>query len=207
MKKFITAVLTVMIIFISNSVSAHKATGYKPDRTLETVKTVERYMQEHYQLTLSKEIWIHVADTTAKFYNVLVQEKIPDAKYYATSANAVTSRENGILINNEGMTDEYFNFVLAHEMVHKYQLEHVWLPYGDWVQLEGQADLLGSKISGHPISIADHKIPYKKLKLKQHFDEESRKRPKDVLEQIRYYASKTDFEKTLLRTVLKKKKR
>ena len=195
MKKYLILIIAI-IMLMANAASAHKVTGYEPKRTQEGINVIENFFKEKYGLELKNEIWVHVVNNYKDFEVILKVNNVPDYEGLTRATYAVTSGNN-ILINACGLSDETFLFVLAHEFTHKYQAENMKDVHTDYVQMEGQADIVAGKISKKEIIIKDHKVPYEALKSREQFFKQCELDPKKTLEQIRYYASKTDFLESL----------
>ena len=186
---------TLLVLFFTLVVmfpcSAHKAVGYKPDRTMDCMAKIESYFKDKYNLTLEQEVIVYVTETYGEYKRVLERFHIPSN--ISKSSYAVSSRANGILIDGSELSDKHFFFVLAHELVHKYQMEHQQNPFKDYVKMEGEADIIASKISSYHIIVRDHGIRYKDLNTRDKFFFNCKIRINETLEQIRYYAQNMPF--------------
>ena len=182
------------MFFIGSSISeAHQATGVNPKRTLAYMSQIEDYFEQTYGITLHNEITVHVAKSYKQYRREMGERNTENPRKFAQNTLGVTSANHTILINDEDLTEEHFFFVLAHEMVHQYQYEY-WPNWSeDYVQLEGQADVIASKITGYPIIIRDHGIPYKKLMSREQYFKRIHKDRQNTIEQIRFYASQSSF--------------
>lgn len=187
-------VMVCLALFIATSFCmAHKATGVNPNRTLAYMAQVEDYFERTYGIVLHNEITVHVAKSYKQYRRGMGERNTENPRKFAQNTQGVTSADHTILINDEELSDEQFFFVLAHEMVHQYQYEY-WPNWNsDYVQLEGQADIVASQISGYPVSIRDHGIPYKNFVSREQYFKEVDKDSQTAMEQIRYYASQSRF--------------
>lgn len=185
-----TFLLVVMMLVFTLPSYAHKAIGKDPDFTMDCVRQVESYFQDRYGLTLQNELIIYVTKTEKEYKDVLIRCGVNDAARLARTSYAVTSKNNGILINGAVLSKKHFFFILAHEMVHKYQLELNPNAYDDYVLLEGHADLIAEEISGYPVRTYNHGISYNDMKTREGFLKHN---SEDGLEQVRYYASQIPF--------------
>lgn len=191
MKRLI--LLLTVFLFVSFTCQAHKAIGYKPERTMEGIQKTEQYFRDNYNLSLKNDVIVYVTKSYKEYQSVLEKFNVPNAKELTRNSYAVTSGTNGILINGSGLSDRHFLFILAHELVHKYQFENYPNPHADYVLLEGKADIIAEEISKYDIPVSNHNIPYEELKTREGFFKNSKNRPNDTLEQIRYYAKKIPF--------------
>lgn len=186
MKKIICMVMMLLVIpFVCQ---AHYVYGYNPQRTNEAIKMVEDYFKKNYNLVLKKKLTFYVTTNTRQYRAYLQMGNMPNADELAEATQAMTSGSDAIIINSEMMPNDLFRFVLAHEMVHQYQLENYSDPYSDMVMMEGKADLIASEISKYKIEDVDFGIPYEALKTKDGYEKEALKNPKGVLRQVRFYA-------------------
>ena len=167
--------------------SAHNAIGHKPERTTEYIGKIEEHFRNEHGLELKEQVTVYVTKTFREYRDTLVRCGIPDAKKIAENSYAVTSKTNTILVDGSSLSDRHFFFILAHEMVHRYQFENLDDPHGDYVKLEGRADIIASRISGYDIEICDHGIPYDKIRTREGFFSSCRNSRNDTVEQVRYY--------------------
>lgn len=194
MKILFSYLITIFLtIGLFSSTEAHKAIGKDPAITMENIKLIENYFKTHYNLTLKNEITVYVTKTEKEYKDVLVRCNVPNAKEIAHNSYAVTSKNNTILINGSVLSKKHFLFILAHEMVHRYQFENLTNPHDDYVLLEGHADIIAEKISNYYIIARDYRIPYDELKTRDGFFKHNRQNKQQTLEQIRYYAEKVPF--------------
>lgn len=186
--------LITFLFCITSFCEAHTSIGYKPERTDNCIRQVEAYFRDNYHLSLKNDITVYVTKSFKEYQSVLERCNVPNAKELTRNSYAVTSKNNTILINGSGLSDKHFFFILAHEMVHRYQFENYNDPHGDYVLLEGLADNIASKISGYYIETQDHDIPYEELKSREQFFTSCKNRRNDTLEQIRYYTKDLSFK-------------
>lgn len=193
----ILPVLTTFLLCIASLCEAHTSIGYKPERTSEYIHQIEAYFQSNYNISLQNDITVYVTKNFKEYQSVLERCNIPNAKELTRSSYAVTSGKNSILINGFGLSDKHFFFILAHEMVHRYQFENYDNPHDDYVLLEGLADNIASRISGYHIGCSNHGIPYNELKSRKQFFASCKNRSNETLEQVRYYTEHTPFKTKL----------
>ena len=187
MKSFLRFAVVFMLMLITTTCFAHKAIGYKTERTMQDIQKIEDYFLNKYNLSLKNNVTVYVTKSHKEYIDTLVRCKVQNAKEIARTSYAVTSKTNTILIDGSMLSDKHFFFILAHEMVHRYQFENIENPHADYVMLEGLADNIASKISGYYIDICDHRIPYEDLKSREQFFKSCNNRRNDTIEQIRYY--------------------
>lgn len=194
MKILFNYLVTIFLtIGLFASTEAHKAIGKDPTITMENIKLIENYFQSNYDLKLKNEVTIYVTKTEKEYKDILIHCNVPNAKEIARNSYAVTSKNNTILINGSVLSKKHFLFILAHEMVHRYQFENLENPHDDYVLLEGHADIIAEKISNYYIIARDYRIPYNELKTRDGFFKHNRQNKQETLEQIRYYAEKIPF--------------
>lgn len=188
MKKLIC--LVMLLLVIPFSCQAHEIMGCMPERTKAYMKGVEKYFKNNYNLKLMNKIKVIVTYNTEQYKDIIKILNMHKAKILAYDTAAVTDG-NRIVINGEHLTDRRFYFVLAHEMVHKYQLEKWKDVKSDYVMLEGLADVIAQDISMYEIDIKDHGIPYEELKSEEGYRNGLSKDINNTLEQVRYYAKQS----------------
>ena len=165
---------------------AHKVIGGNENRTLQDIKIIENYYHHYDGIVLNRELIILNVFGSKRFKEELEKNKIVNAKLIAKRAQAVTSRNNLIIINTAGLSDTEYLFYLAHEITHQYQYQLLGNSFtDDMVYLEGSADIMASKISGQYIEIIDKKIPYDSIKDYHSFI--NYKHSPDHIYQARYY--------------------
>ena len=184
--------ILLLLILLPHQVFAHDVLGYKPERTLQTIEKVTNYFQKKHNLTLQKNIVVYVTKTHKQYKQVL-EKFTPNAKQLSSSSYAVSDKNGHILIDGNGLSDKHFSFILAHEITHCYQFENLSDPHSDYVQLEGQADILASRISDYYMDIQNHGIPYKKLRSREDFFRACQTNREKTIQQIRYYAQNVPF--------------
>ena len=169
--------------------------GYKLEETAMLTEKVIAYFQKEYGLSLKKDISIYVAKDTKEYKKKLkFYEYNEIGAYKNTYALAFeNSLINSIYINYEAC-GERFLFTLAHELTHVYQ--YLYYPEKvqneDYMILEGKADMIASKITGYPIKVFDHGIPYENIKSKENRAKTMTKQGVEtVKEQERFYANQT----------------
>ena len=177
----------IMLLVVPFGCQAHNYKGYMPERTKMFTEAIEMYFKENYNLKLQDKLNIIVTDNLQEYDHLMRILDFNKAKVTTYDTSAVTDG-NQILINSEGLNEQQFCFVLAHEMVHNYQIEYWKNVAKDYVMLEGLADVIASDISKHKIDIADHGIPYENLKSEREYFNNLSEDAKRTLEQIRYYA-------------------
>jgi len=194
MIQFITkAILSLLLLILPVTCFAHNAIGYKPERTMKNLQEIEKYFYDNYALKLKNDVTVYVTKSHKEYRDILIRCNVQNAKHIAETSYAVTSKTNTILIDGSMLSDKHFYFILAHEMVHRYQFENLPDPHADYVLLEGHADVIAEKISNYDINITDHRIAHESLKTRKQFFQACKNNPEEILEQIRYYASKTPF--------------
>ena len=186
MKKLIC--LVMLLLVIPFTCQAHEILGYMPNRTKAFAKGIERYYKDKYGLKLHTKLEIIVAEKTSQYENILRILNLSDCFPYDTLA---VTEKNIILINGDCLMDRHFYFVLAHEMTHKYQEEYWDDMKGDYVMLEGLADIIANDISGYIIDIEDSGIPYEDLKSMKGFRASLKKDVNKTVAQMRYYAQQS----------------
>ena len=155
----------LILLLICNISQAHKVIGGNENRTLQDIKIIENYYHHYDGIVLNRELVILNVFGSKRFKEELEKNKIVNAKLIAKRAQAVTSRNNLIIINTAGLSDTEYLFYLAHEITHQYQYQLLGNSFtDDMVDLEGSADIMASKISGQYIEIVDKKIPYDSIK-------------------------------------------
>ena len=180
-------IITLLLILVPFNCYAHKAIGLKPERTMKYMEQIEAYFKTEYNLELKNKVTVYVTKTNKEYQTILEKCNVPNAKQIAATTHAVTSKTNTILIDDSALSDKHFYFILAHEMVHRYQFENNPNIHEDYVLLEGQADNIASKISGYYIETRNHNIPYEKLKSREGFFKACKNNRTETIEQIRYY--------------------
>ena len=169
--------------------------GYKVKETAILVEKIINFFQKEYGLTLKKDVSVYVAKDTKEY-----KKKIQFYEYNEIGASTHTSAlafenplMNTIYINYEAC-GKSFSFTLAHEMTHIYQ--YLYYPKEiqdkDYMILEGKADIMASKITGYPIKIIDHGIPYETIKTVEGRAKTMVKQGVEtVTEQEHFYANQT----------------
>ena len=176
----------LILLLICNISKAHKVIGGNENRTLQDIKIIENYYHHYDGIVLNRELVILNVFGSKRFKEELEKNKIVNAKLIAKRAQAVTSRNNLIIINTAGLSDTEYLFYLAHEITHQYQYQLLGNSFtDDMVYLEGSADIMASKISGQYIEIVDKKIPYDSIKDYHSFI--NYKHSPDHIYQARYY--------------------
>lgn len=176
----------LILLLICNISQAHKVIGGNENRTLQDIKIIENYYHHYDGIVLNRELIILNVFGSKRFKEELEKNKIVNAKLIAKRAQAVTSRNNLIIINTAGLSDTEYLFYLAHEITHQYQYQLLGNSFtDDMVYLEGSADIMASKISGQYIEIIDKKIPYDSIKDYHSFI--NYKHSPDHIYQARYY--------------------
>lgn len=176
----------LILLLICNISQAHKVIGGNENRTLQDIKIIENYYHHYDGIVLNRELIILNVFGSKRFKEELEKNKIVNAKLIAKRAQAVTSRNNLIIINTAGLSDTEYLFYLAHEITHQYQYQLLGNSFtDDMVYLEGSADIMASKISGQYIEIVDKKIPYDSIKDYHSFI--NYKHSPDHICQARYY--------------------
>ena len=176
----------LILLLICNISQAHKVIGGNENRTLQDIKIIENYYHHYDGIVLNRELIILNVFGSKRFKEELEKNKIVNAKLIAKRAQAVTSKNNLIIINTAGLSDTEYLFYLAHEITHQYQYQLLGNSFtDDMVYLEGSADIMASKISGQYIEIVDKKIPYDNIKDYHSFI--NYKHSPDHIYQARYY--------------------
>lgn len=176
----------LILLLICNISQAHKVIGGNENRTLQDIKIIENYYHHYDGIVLNRELVILNVFGSKRFQEELEKNNIVNAKLIAKRAQAVTSRNNLIIINTAGLSDTEYLFYLAHEITHQYQYQLLGSSFtDDMVYLEGSADIMASKISGQYIEIIDKKIPYDSIKDYHSFI--NYKHSPDHIYQARYY--------------------
>ena len=176
----------LILLLICNISQAHKVIGGNENRTLQDIKIIENYYHHYDGIVLNRELIILNVFGSKRFKEELEKNNVVNAKLIARRAQAVTSRNNLIIINTAGLSDTEYLFYLAHEITHQYQYQLLGSSFtDDMVYLEGSADIMASKISGQYIEIIDKKIPYDSIKDYHSFI--NYKHSPDHIYQARYY--------------------
>lgn len=176
----------LILLLICNISQAHKVIGGNENRTLQDIKIIENYYHHYDGIVLNRELVILNVFGSKRFKEELEKNKIVNAKLIVKRAQAVTSKNNLIIINTAGLSDTEYLFYLAHEITHQYQYQLLGNSFtDDMVYLEGSADIMASKISGQYIEIVDKKIPYDSIKDYHSFI--NYKHSPDHIYQARYY--------------------
>ena len=176
----------LILLLICNISQAHKVIGGNENRTLQDIKIIENYYHHYDGIVLNRELVILNVFGSKRFKEELEKNNVVNAKLIAKRAQAVTSRNNLIIINTAGLSDTEYLFYLAHEITHQYQYQLLGSSFtDDMVYLEGSADIMASKISGQYIEIVDKKIPYDSIKDYHSFI--NYKHSPDHIYQARYY--------------------
>ena len=176
----------LILLLICNISQAHKVIGGNENRTLQDIKIIENYYHHYDGIVLNRELIILNVFGSKRFKEELEKNNVVNAKLIAKRAQAVTSRNNLIIINTAGLSDTEYLFYLAHEITHQYQYQLLGSSFtDDMVYLEGSADIMASKISGQYIEIVDKKIPYDSIKDYHSFI--NYKHSPDHIYQARYY--------------------
>lgn len=176
----------LILLLICNISQAHKVIDGNENRTLQDIKIIENYYHHYDGIVLNRELVILNVFGSKRFKEELEKNKIVNAKLIAKRAQAVTSKNNLIIINTAGLSDTEYLFYLAHEITHQYQYQLLGNSFtDDMVYLEGSADIMASKISGQYIEIVDKKIPYDSIKDYHSFI--NYKHSPDHIYQARYY--------------------
>ena len=176
----------LILLLICNISQAHKVIGGNENRTLQDIKIIENYYHHYDGIVLNRELIILNVFGSKRFKEELEKNNVVNAKLIAKRAQAVTSRNNLIIINTAGLSDTEYLFYLAHEITHQYQYQLLGSSFtDDMVYLEGSADIMASRISGQYIEIVDKKIPYDSIKDYHSFI--NYKHSPDHIYQARYY--------------------
>ena len=176
----------LILLLICNISQAHKVIGGNENRTLQDIKIIENYYHHYDGIVLNRELVILNVFGSKRFKEELEKNNVVNAKLITKRAQAVTSRNNLIIINTAGLSDTEYLFYLAHEITHQYQYQLLGSSFtDDMVYLEGSADIMASKISGQYIEIVDKKIPYDSIKDYHSFI--NYKHSPDHIYQARYY--------------------
>ena len=176
----------LILLLICNISQAHKVIGGNENRTLQDIKIIENYYHHYDGIVLNRELVILNVFGSKRFKEELEKNNVVNAKLIAKRTQAVTSRNNLIIINTAGLSDTEYLFYLAHEITHQYQYQLLGSSFtDDMVYLEGSADIMASKISGQYIEIVDKKIPYDSIKDYHSFI--NYKHSPDHIYQARYY--------------------
>ena len=176
----------LILLLICNISQAHKVIGGNENRTLQDIKIIENYYHHYDGIVLNRELVILNVFGSKRFKEELEKNNVVNAKLIAKRAQAITSRNNLIIINTAGLSDTEYLFYLAHEITHQYQYQLLGSSFtDDMVYLEGSADIMASKISGQYIEIVDKKIPYDSIKDYHSFI--NYKHSPDHIYQARYY--------------------
>lgn len=148
LKKLFFSILTTLSILITPiSADAHQIIGGNIYWTREAIKTIENYFLKNDSIKLNKELIILNVFSEKELLKVLKDNNIPNAEKISKTAQAVTSRNNLIVINICNLDENQYLFYLAHEMIHQYQHQILGDQFGkDMVYLEGSADILAGKI-------------------------------------------------------------
>ena len=176
----------LILLLICNISQAHKVIGGNENRTLQDIKIIENYYHHYDGIVLNRELIILNVFGSKRFKEELEKNNVVNARLIAKRAQAVTSRNNLIIINTAGLSDTEYLFYLAHEITHQYQYQFLGSSFtDDMVYLEGSADIMASKISGQYIEIVDKKIPCDSIKDYHSFI--NYKHSPDHIYQARYY--------------------
>ena len=128
-----------MLAFICNTASAHTIIGDNKHQTKCALKKIENYYLKKDNLRLDHDLIIINLPNQKAMQKELEKHNIKNAKKIASTAAAVTSKENAILINTYNLTDQQYLFYLAHEVTHQYQYQLLKEKFlDDMVYLEGQ---------------------------------------------------------------------
>ena len=166
LKKLFFSILTTLSILVTPiSADAHKIIGGNQYWTREALKRIENYFLKNDNIKLDKELTILNVFGEKELLKILKDNYIPNAEKISKTAQAVTSRNNLIVINVYNLDQNQYLFYLAHEMIHQYQHQILGEQFGkDMVYLEGSADILAGKISGIYVEKKNLKIPYESIK-------------------------------------------
>ena len=167
MKKLLF-LLILLLIPLTCDASKVIVKGYKEAETAKYVEMTIKHLYTKYNLSLNNHLVVRVAKNRKQYI-----EQLEDFKYnynptaVADSTNAITVTVpwvTYVVINRESC-GEKFEFILCHELVHVYQMEHYVEPYkSDYAMLEGKADLIAGEIMGCPVAIKDHGLSCEKMK-------------------------------------------
>lgn len=165
-KKLFFSIFTVLsLLIVPISADAHQIIGENQYWTRESLKTIENYFLKNDNIKLNKKLTILNVFGEKELLKILKDNNIPNAEKIAKTAQAVTSRNNLIVINIYNLDQKQYLFYLAHEMVHQYQHQILGDRFGqDMVYLEGSADILAGKISNMYVEKKNLKIPYESIK-------------------------------------------
>lgn len=166
LKKLFFSILTTLSILVTPiSADAHQIIGGNQYWTREALKRIENYFLKNDNIKLDKELTILNVFGEKELLKILKDNYIPNAEKISKTAQAVTSRNNLIVINVYNLDQNQYLFYLAHEMIHQYQHQILGEQFGkDMVYLEGSADILAGKISGIYVEKKNLKIPYESIK-------------------------------------------
>ena len=166
LKKLFFSILTTLSILVTPiSADAHQIIGGNKYWTREALKRIENYFLKNDNIKLDKELTILNVFGEKELLKILKDNYIPNAEKISKTAQAVTSRNNLIVINVYNLDQNQYLFYLAHEMIHQYQHQILGEQFGkDMVYLEGSADILAGKISGIYVEKKNLKIPYESIK-------------------------------------------
>lgn len=165
-KKLFFSILTAFsILVVPISADAHQIIGGNQYWTREAIKTIENYFLKNDNIKLNKELTILNVFGEKELLKILKDNNIPNAERISKTSQAVTSRNNLIVVNICNLDEKQYLFYLAHEMIHQYQHQILGDQFGkDMIYLEGSADILAGKISRIYVEKKNLKIPYESIK-------------------------------------------
>lgn len=158
MKRVIQMLILLIAMYLPSIVWSHQVVGNDRYDTPGKIAEIEKYFKERYNLELDRHVVVILEPSTKAYSRRLQSLKVKDYESIAYRSQALTSKENVIVIDCSGLSDRSYMFFLAHELVHQYQFQLLKeKTTEDMVAVEGLADIIASDISGYPIEIKNCK--------------------------------------------------
>lgn len=148
MKRVIQMLILLIAMYLPSIVWSHQVVGNDRYDTPGKIAEIEKYFKERYNLELDRHVVVILEPSTKAYSRRLQSLKVKDYESIAYRSQALTSKENVIVIDCSGLSDRSYMFFLAHELVHQYQFQLLKeKTTEDMVAVEGLADIIASDIS------------------------------------------------------------
>lgn len=194
MKRVIQMLILLIAMYLPSIVWSHQVVGNDHYDTPGKIAEIENYFKERYNLELDRHVVVILEPSTKAYSRRLQSLKVKDYESIAYRSQALTSKENVIVIDCSGLSDHSYMFFLAHELVHQYQFQlSKEKTTEDMVAVEGLADIIASDISGYPIEIKNYKISYESIKSYYDFKSSLASRGSATIYQARFFMRNANF--------------
>lgn len=194
MKRVIQMLILLIAMYLPSIVWSHQVVGNDRYDTPGKIAEIEKYFKERYNLELDRHVVVILEPSTKAYSRRLQSLKVKDYESIAYRSQALTSKENVIVIDCSGLSDRSYMFFLVHELVHQYQFQLLKeKTTEDMVAVEGLADIIASDISGYPIEIKNYKISYESIKSYYDFKSSLASRGSATIYQARFFMRNANF--------------